>query len=268
MIESGTLIDTMMGLLFETLPLDETTTTDTQTRFLRHAGSDLRLSPAFRIAWYCLLVAVACPLFSCVLWCWYQRYRGHRRALDALERESQLSRIEANIQAFSEAEKVKRARLIHSAIQEQVKKVTKADLKKMRKPQEDEEEQSNYSCSICLEDFRLGDSVAKSSDSMCCHCYHEECIISWLVARQHAFCPYCRRPFLCLPAKTSIASHDLTTLDDMESTSRMESSVIAGLDDRTVADALESDALDVVLEDVDVPTDDEETKAGIEMEQR
>jgi hypothetical protein len=267
MTESNTrirhLVDTVMGL-FETFQIEETTTTNNiQTRFLRKAGSDLSLSPAARIAWYCLLVAIVLPLLFCLSWCWYQRYRGHRRALNALELESDLSRIEANIQAFSEAEKVKRVRLIQSLIQEQVKKVTKADLKKMRKPQEDEEEPSNYSCSICLEDFQVGESVAKSSDSMCCHCYHEECIISWLAARQHAFCPYCRRPFLCLPAGASIASHDRTTLDDTESTRMESSSVIAGLDDRTV-----TDTLDAVAEDVDVPCVDEETNPAVEEEQR
>lgn len=258
MMESGVgtrrLADTITGL-FETSPLKETTTTeDIQTRFLRRAGSDLQLSSAAKIAWYCLLLAVVLPILLCLVWCWHQRYRSHRRALDTLDRESQLSRMEANIQAFSEAEKGKRVRLIRSIIRDQVNKVTKADLKKKRKPQELEEEPSNYSCSICLEDFQVGDSVANSSDSKCSHCFHEECIIAWLVARQHAFCPCCRRPFSCLPAKTSVTSHDLTTLDDIEST-RMESSVIVGLDDRTA-----SDTLDVVVE--------QNTKSVVEVEQR
>ena len=266
---TNSVADTAMRVIVPTFPLeDETTITDyeSQTRHLRTTagGAHLQLSSAAAIAWYCLLVSVVLPILLGLAWCWYQRYRGHRRAVDALESESQLARIEANIQAFSKAEKLNRARLIRSILQERLERVTKEDLKQKRKPQDDTDEPSNYSCSICLEDFKVGDSVANSSDSMCSHCFHEECIISWIVVRRLAFCPYCRRPFLCLPAPASIGSLVLTTttVDDMESTSRMETSVVVGLDDQTVADTL-----DVVVEDAKVdPTTADRVRRGTAVE--
>lgn len=247
-------------------------------RFLQ-AGSKLQLSTAATIAWYCFLLSIVIPLVACLVFCWYQKLQSHRRALMALQREHQLeemSRIEANIQTFSEAEKTKRVRMVRTAIKCQIKKITKTDLKKrkVKKRAEgvgdeddvDDDINSNdsddtgttNSCSICLEDLKVGESVVQSYNSVCHHLFHEDCIISWLTARQDAFCPYCRRPFLCMPLKTgqtsiatSIASQDhfSSTLDDLEST-RVESSVIAPIDEQDLTE--ESEGLD---ENEDLPSD-------------
>lgn len=173
----------------------------------------------------------------------------------ALNREHQLdrmSRIEANIHAFSEAEKKKRMRMIRSMLKGQVKKINASDIQKTKgknkpeQPLDDNVSDEGYSCSICLEDFRIGERVAQS---VCRHVFHEACIVLWLGAKEHAFCPYCRRPFLCLPARsaqTSVASHDQlsTAMDDVDST-RPECSVVAAFDDRGI-----EDSLPVVIEDV------------------
>jgi len=231
------------------------------------------------IAWYCMLVSIVVPIVACLMWCWLQRYQSHRRARMALEREQEMddmSRMEANIQAFFIAEKSKRTKLIRAALKDQIKKITKADLEKAvessrpEQPMDDSSDsERGFSCSICLENFHVGELVAKSSNAGCRHVFHEDCIVSWLVAQQHAFCPYCRRPFSsCLLTKTpqtSAASHDRlsTAFEDVES-SRWDSSVIAEQDDQTIADALAA-----VSEDKEeIPAVDEETESVVDKEER
>ena len=234
----------------------DTTTLMNLSRFLSKDRSSLELSNAATIAWYCFLVSVAIPALACLGYCWYQRYQSHRRAMLELERANeleQMSRIEANIQIFSESERMRRIRRIQVAMANQVRKLTARDLKRQFERQErmmkhDEqlppaiksnddranlavsdnvdndkadEGTTTHCCSICLEDFELGESVAHSSNQCCPHLFHEKCIVSWLAERQDGYCPYCRRSFLCLPAMTSpasVASQDQvsTTMDDVE----------------------------------------------------
>lgn len=232
--------------------------------------SQIQLSNEAAIAWYCMAGALFVSLVSCVVWFWHREHTGHQRVLRALEREHDLediSRMESNIQSFTDAERAKRIRVVHHALKDQFRVITKADLRRNRANsssssssadkcapgaaahgREDHfddgsEEGPLNACSICLEDFVEGEKVAHSSHSLCRHCFHHDCIVSWLVARQHAFCPYCRRPFVCLPTpRTSVASHDHMSsimMDDVES-SRRENSTISPLDERALAEALEA----------------------------
>ena len=50
------------------------------------------------------------------------------------------------------------------------------------------------SCVICLNAYELTEKVAWSSNPLCVHCFHTECISQWL-SRQ-VECPCCRRVFL------------------------------------------------------------------------
>ncbi|KAJ8892706.1 hypothetical protein PR048_005287, partial [Dryococelus australis] len=43
-------------------------------------------------------------------------------------------------------------------------------------------------CSVCWDDFSLGESVRKLK---CEHIYHENCIVPWL--QLHGTCPICRK---------------------------------------------------------------------------
>ncbi len=43
-------------------------------------------------------------------------------------------------------------------------------------------------CSVCWEDFKLGEPVRKL---VCEHFYHTECIVPWL--QLHGTCPICRK---------------------------------------------------------------------------
>ena len=49
---------------------------------------------------------------------------------------------------------------------------------------------SPRSCPICCEDYVKGDDVAWSKNEDCCHAYHTDCIVPWLM--DHDDCPMCR----------------------------------------------------------------------------
>ena len=46
------------------------------------------------------------------------------------------------------------------------------------------------SCPICYDDYVKGDDVAWSKNEECCHAYHTDCIVPWLM--DHDDCPMCR----------------------------------------------------------------------------
>jgi hypothetical protein len=49
-------------------------------------------------------------------------------------------------------------------------------------------------CLICLASFHRNSIVCGSNNPACCHQYHEECMISWLM--KHDVCPMCRERYL------------------------------------------------------------------------
>ena len=59
----------------------------------------------------------------------------------------------------------------------------------------DYNENNENICSICLETFRVGDEVTWSKDLRCHHCFHSDCLITWLMKKEE--CPVCRSSFLC-----------------------------------------------------------------------
>ncbi|EEB11414.1 RING finger protein, putative [Pediculus humanus corporis] len=54
-----------------------------------------------------------------------------------------------------------------------------------------EQVDSKLQCSVCWEDFKIGESVRKLE---CEHFYHESCIVPWL--ELHGTCPICRKSLL------------------------------------------------------------------------
>eukprot|EP00980_Cylindrotheca_fusiformis_P016410 scaffold4891_cov140-Cylindrotheca_fusiformis.AAC.7 len=54
-------------------------------------------------------------------------------------------------------------------------------------------------CDICLDDFKVGDSVAWSPNMTCPHCFHKECILDWLM--RNKTCPSCRKDYLVFRTK-------------------------------------------------------------------
>lgn len=73
-------------------------------------------------------------------------------------------------------------------------------------------------CSICLCEYEVGDSIVWSSNVNCQHAFHEDCILTWLTKKEEqssssgsdeeqqneAICPFCRQPFI---AVQEIAAH-------------------------------------------------------------
>lgn len=53
---------------------------------------------------------------------------------------------------------------------------------------QDERENRNKTCSICLNDFENNENLIRLPE--CDHLFHNECIIDWL--KGHIICPYCR----------------------------------------------------------------------------
>lgn len=54
-------------------------------------------------------------------------------------------------------------------------------------------------CAICLAPYSSGETIVWASNPKCVHCFHESCIISWLLRkRNHSTqqCPCCRQAFL------------------------------------------------------------------------
>ena len=99
-----------------------------QLRLLLNNGSAITMRSPVLIAWYCFIISVSVPVLFCGVYCWYTRYQAHRRTQHILDRELQyerdlamLSRIEANILVFSDAEKFRRTKMMRAAISEQVK---------------------------------------------------------------------------------------------------------------------------------------------------
>jgi len=50
------------------------------------------------------------------------------------------------------------------------------------------------SCFICLERYKVGESIVWSKNKECCHSFHENCMVRWLI--DHDDCPLCRKDYL------------------------------------------------------------------------
>ena len=55
-------------------------------------------------------------------------------------------------------------------------------------------------CSICLCNYEVGSDIVWSSNELCDHVFHEQCIEQWLLKqREGPLCPCCRRDFIMDP---------------------------------------------------------------------
>ena len=50
------------------------------------------------------------------------------------------------------------------------------------------------SCSMCYDNYAKGDDIAWSKNEQCCHAFHTDCIMQWLM--NHDDCPMCRNNYL------------------------------------------------------------------------
>eukprot|EP01083_Nonionella_stella_P077779 212546_1 len=63
---------------------------------------------------------------------------------------------------------------------------------------------SPQNCSICCEDYKVGEQIAWSQNNACPHAYHVDCILKWLISNND--CPMCRAEYLT-PELDSTSNH-------------------------------------------------------------
>lgn len=51
-------------------------------------------------------------------------------------------------------------------------------------------------CAICIDSYKVNDSVVWSRNTSCPHVFHSACIEPWLCANKDNCCPSCRQNFI------------------------------------------------------------------------
>jgi hypothetical protein len=167
------------------------------------------------IVWYVFLsLCCGLPMLCTCVGCSYikirKRHDGHLQIMTQEALDMEISRMEANIQIFSEQQKVRRKRELLKAFEKHTVVITPRHL-------ETNDRQLPYKlsegCTICLGTYEVGDMVVHSSNASCQHLFHESCIVSWLMTRQSPLCPCCRQTFVhdlyeCSPLTTSLSDDD------------------------------------------------------------
>ncbi|XP_054160461.1 E3 ubiquitin-protein ligase RNF115-like [Oppia nitens] len=69
----------------------------------------------------------------------------------------------------------------------------------------EDEIQRVLQCTVCMEDYKLGEKVRLLE---CSHRYHDECIVPWL--KMHATCPVCRKELATSRSTTNQTSNSST----------------------------------------------------------
>jgi hypothetical protein len=68
-------------------------------------------------------------------------------------------------------------------------------------------------CAICLNQYAIDEAIIWSPNRDCVHCFHEDCIMSWLMRKssKHRQCPCCRQSFVSSTAATTTIKTVSTT---------------------------------------------------------
>lgn len=59
-------------------------------------------------------------------------------------------------------------------------------------------ENTDLICTICCEEYEVGEDIAWSNNDECCHCFHTDCIVVWLM-HDNDECPICRNQYYLEP---------------------------------------------------------------------
>jgi hypothetical protein len=179
------------------------------------------------IIWYCFVIlCCGIPICCCCTCCWMSHRESNssslQELLDAMDQQQQedleveISRIEANISTFTQEEQKRRKLMLEKDFKSRQKTLTKADLSTSLEDEASSVEKlsqhsgggggpspllclSGSSCSICLTKYEIGDTVIKSTNPVCKHIFHADCLVSWLMTKQKPLCPCCRQTFTNVP---------------------------------------------------------------------
>lgn len=75
-------------------------------------------------------------------------------------------------------------------------KKDKIDSRYLLQKSVDQDNLVNDVCAVCWCPFRDGENACMSSNKLCQHVFHTDCIMPWFVERKRHDCPLCRRNFL------------------------------------------------------------------------
>jgi len=179
------------------------------------------------IVWYCFVILCCGVPICCSCICYWMTHRGGMssslplqelmRAMDEQQQEdleNEISRIEANIHAFTEEEQKRRKIMLEKTFKSRQKTLTKGDFPGSMDDEEGESLGKEVSknigngsstlfmsgcCSICLSKYEIGDTVISSTNPVCNHVFHTDCLVSWLMRKQKPLCPCCRQTFTNVP---------------------------------------------------------------------
>lgn len=89
-------------------------------------------------------------------------------------------------------------------------------------------------CSICYEEYKIGDDISWSPNDDCPHVYHLSCILEWLLDHDH--CPMCRAKYINVDDDAIMKEFPISTIP---------THVIMGNDDQEMEEEQDDDDDDV-----------------------
>lgn len=171
------------------------------------------------VVWYCFVVmCCGVPIICLSIWFCCRRCRVEENESDEDDLDMQISQIEANVNLYSEIEKVRKKSMLDKACEKRrhvsrwelatnvrfsiflnlisffsfvlPQTLTSAQLQ----PESRIDSQLSMGCAICLGKYEAREEVIQSAS--CKHIFHQQCILEWLSSRTALQCPCCRQPFM------------------------------------------------------------------------
>jgi E3 ubiquitin-protein ligase DOA10 len=169
------------------------------------------------IVWYAFLVMFCLvPIISILTWIACKlcsEVEITETVQQVYEVDPQLERIEANVSAFNESEKLRKKRGLLMLMEDQTEvcrveiafylivietayNVSFQTINLHVLISNEKENMSHLDCQICLLTYDESEEIVKSNNPDCQHIFHKSCILEWLTSTAGGTCPICRGNFL------------------------------------------------------------------------